>query len=62
MNFNQYKENKAKQKPVPIVVYQTLFPEFVYKIFCVIDGSLNVISECHCVPKALIWRSLDSSL
>ena len=36
---------------MPIVVYQTLFPEFVYEIFLVIEASLSVISENYCVSQ-----------
>lgn len=71
MEFQVYYFNwiKAKhpppthtQTPVPIVVYQTLFPEFVYEIFLVTEASLSVISENHCVSQWHIFGEVSISL
>ena len=44
------------------MVYQTLFPEFVYEIFLVTEASLSVISENHCVSQWHIFGEVSISL
>ena len=57
------KTNKqTKKTPVPLVVYQTLFPEFVYEISLVIEASHSVISENHCVSQWHIFGEVLISL
>lgn len=72
--FNWIKAKQKKKKShkkqqqqknhqcLPLVVYQTLFPEFVYEISLVIEASLSVISENHCVSQWHIFGEVSISL